>query len=151
MSKKQKLIPDAQQIRSLKSRMDTIAQNDPDYGALFDRLLSHGGYAVAPRPEPDLIKILDRAELRDGYDAELMRGQPINCHSNSALLWAENRDHSVIVTGWAMSDDGVWRQHSWVKHLGTGKIYETTNPRVLYYGFDLMPDETALFYDENVG
>ena len=80
-----------------------------------------------------------------------MRGRPINCRSNSALLWAENKDHSVIVTGWAMSDDGVWRQHSWVRHLGTGKIYETTEKRLLYYGFDLMPDEAELFYEENVG
>ena len=151
MSRKAKLTRDPEQIRILKSEMATIAQNDSDYGALFDLLLSHGGYAAAPRPENDLIKILDRGYLRDGRDAKLMRGRPIGCHSNSALLWTENRDNSVIVTGWAMSDDGVWRQHSWVKHLGTNQIYETTNERLLYYGFDLTTAEAELFYDENAG
>ena len=150
MSKKQKLIRDPEQIRKLKASMGSFVEQFPDYVELFDTLLSEGGYAVAPGVDPDLTKILDRGYLRDGRSAELMRGQPISCHSNAALLWAENRDHSVIVTGWAMSDDGVWRQHSWVKHLGTGKIYETTNPRVLYYGFDLTPDEAEVFYDENV-
>lgn len=150
MNKKQKLTRDPGQLRRLKPIMDTFAQGHPDHVELFDTLLSKGGYAVAPQVDPDLTKIIDRGYLQDGRGTKLMRGRPISCHANSALLWAENRDHSVIVTGWAMSDDGVWRQHSWVKHLGTGKIYETTQKRVLYYGFDLMPDEAELFYEENV-
>ncbi len=150
MSKKQKLTRDPVQIRKLKASMDSFVEQFPDHVELFETLLSQGGHAVAPQVEQDLTKVIDRGYLQDGRGAELMRGQPISCHSNAALLWAENRDHSVIMTGWALSDDGVWRQHSWVKHLGTGKIYETTNPRVLYYGFDLMQDEAELFYDENV-
>ncbi len=150
MSKKKKLTRNPGQVRQLKTRMAALAQAHPGHAELFDVLLSTGGYAVAAQVEQDITKILDRAELQDGRGAKLMRGRPISCHSNAALLWAENRDHSVIVTGWAMSADGVWRQHSWVKHLGTGKIYETTEKRVLYYGFALMPDEVELFYDENV-
>ncbi len=145
------LIRDPEQIHWLKAKMDAFVQDYPNHVELFDLLVTQGGYAVAPVLEPDLTNILTRGYHRDGRGAKLMLGQRSGCHPNSAHLWDQNRDNSAIVTGWAMSDDGVWRQHSWVKHLGTGKIYETTEERLLYYGFDLTPDEAELFYDYNVG
>lgn len=52
------------------------------------------------------------------------------------------------MTGWALTnDDGIWRQHSWVKE--SGRIIETTAERDLYFGFELTPEEAKTFAAEN--
>lgn len=102
------------------------------------------------REEPDLADILERGYLRSGRGARRAPGRPISCHENAARLWKKNPDSTVIVTGYALSKDGSWRQHSWVKDSTDDRIYETTNPRVAYFGFDLTPDESQRFYDGNV-
>jgi hypothetical protein len=141
---------DPEQIEALEQRMAAMAGEDPRYAALFDTLLQAGGDLIAAQEEPDLDKLLERGYLMPGRGAKRARGRPSGCHENAALLWDMNRDWASIVTGWALSDDGVWRQHSWVKDFVDGRIYETTEPRVLYFGFDLDPRESERFYDGNV-
>lgn len=130
--------------------MDALAREDPRYAALFDTLLQAGGETVAATEEPDLAKILKRGYLRSGRGARRAKGFPISCHENAALLWYKNPDQIVIVTGWALSKDGIWRQHSWAKDFIDGTIYETTRSRILYFGFDLDGPESERFYEGNV-
>ena len=52
-----------------------------------------------------------------------------------------------LVTGYALSDDGLWRQHSWV--MDDQVIYETTVKRTQYYGFVLDPAEAVRFWVTN--
>jgi len=134
----------------LDERMNAFVLKDPRYGALFDILLAAGGVAVAAVEEPDLARLLERGYLRSGRGAGRVRGRPISCHENAAYLWHDNPSGVVIVTGWALSKDGLWRQHSWVKDSGDDRLYETTNSRVAYFGFDLTPDESQRFYEGNV-
>jgi hypothetical protein len=130
--------------------MDALVRKDPRYADLFDILLMAGGEAVAEQDEPDLAKLLERGYLRSGRGSRRASGNPISCHENAARLWEMNPDSVVIVTGWALSKDGLWRQHSWVKDSVDGRLYETTRPRVAYFGFDLTPDESQRFYESNV-
>lgn len=117
------------------------------------RLLDFAGEAVClPGYEEDLENILEYGQFWLGYNAERIPGEPCQCHENSALLWRENRDITNICTGYALSEDGMWRQHSWLIHRKprSNKIVETTRPRVLYYGFALTPEMCEEFADENL-
>lgn len=116
------------------------------------RLLDFAGDAVClPGYEEDLDDILEYGQFWLRYNAERMRGEACQCHANSARIWEQNQDKSVICTGYALSADGMWRQHSWLIHRKprSNKIVETTRPRVLYYGFALTPDMCERFVDEN--
>ena len=98
-------------------------------------LLSLGG--------EDLV-ILDEGEseideiLKDGQVFEAtykkVRGEVCNCHQNVIEQKEKHPDKYRIVTGYALSDDGLWRQHSWLVDK-KNRTYETTMPRILYYGF----------------
>ena len=66
------------------------------------------------------------------------------CHRNIAALWIAKQGGLVgIGTGYALSDDGLWRQHSWgIRRNG---ILETTVGRVKYFGRALKGREANLF------
>jgi hypothetical protein len=70
------------------------------------------------------------------------------CHENAATIWAKDLKHTRIVTGYALSVDGLWRQHSWV--LKKDKLYETTVSRDKYFGIILDEVESAKFWVVNV-
>lgn len=55
-----------------------------------------------------------------------------DCHNNCDDLYKSNKITSVY-TGFALSDDGKWRLHSWGIDRN-GHIIETTCERVMYYG-----------------
>jgi hypothetical protein len=111
-----------------------------------------GGEEVCiPSLEDDLSKILSRGTLWPGHGAKRMPGRPSQCHENSCLCWEANQDRLFVATGYALSDDGMWRQHSWcVAPKGKGvTIIETTEPRELYFGFVMDLEETLDFGSEN--
>lgn len=125
---------------------------------LRDRLLSIGGCdVVLPIVEDDIDNILKYGQLWDNISSRLMKGRPCQCHSNSAELWYNNRDSSVthgefaliLCTGYALSRDGLWRQHSWLVQAKprSNVIIETTRGRVAYYGFGLTYAQANEFYD----
>jgi hypothetical protein len=109
-------------------------------------LLSIAGrnLVVPLTPDPDLPVLLERGELMHGY-VQLVRMQRSRCHPNAAKLWVRTpRKISAIGTGYALSDDGLWRQHSWgVKSDGT--LVETTIGRVQYFGLQLRGAEADMF------
>ena len=58
-----------------------------------------------------------------------------HCHQNVSAAWKSKRSlHRIIAigTGYALSPDGLWRQHSWGV-LRDG-LLETTEARVKYFG-----------------
>ena len=124
---------------------------------LIKKLLSIGGTRVAMHPEgeTDLDEIVSRGHLTRGSDARRIKGgDPIRCHSNSGDLWKKNRDTVSIETGYALSADGIWRQHSWVAWKDQPGILETTavpkgHKRVAYFGFPLTDAEAETFAKAN--
>jgi hypothetical protein len=65
-----------------------------------------------------------------------------------ALLYARNPRRFRIVTGYALSDDGLWRQHSWLHDTAGFRrrhTIETTERRIRYFGVWLDEDEARAF------
>ncbi len=129
------------QKKFYKKREKEIGQ--PDFIKLKNKLLSLGGEAVVPMYEEDLNKILRRGKVYDNKKIDIKRGYRNECHMNVGFL------HEVtgckITTGWALSDDGLWRQHTWCTN---NELYETTEKRKKYYGFTLNKEETEEFISE---
>ncbi len=136
--------PDSQRD-FLEIRRLEYLQIYPEYAKLEQRLLSMGGDMVVPRWEPDQNKILSHGKLwtRDNIKILIIGGTPSNCHGNVAKIWRSKPRQYRIATGWALSDDDLWRQHSWIIEERT--IIETTTPREKYFGFELTPREAQQF------
>lgn len=125
--------------------------------ALHRKLLSYGGLETCfPTNEPDILRILERGYLRSGTSL-MMTGEPSHCHSNVCNLWEQNRpDRDVrICTGYALSEDGLWRCHSWLLHVYNTatqhreRVIETTAKRIAYFGFEMTDAEAERFCSEN--
>jgi len=72
--------------------------------------------------------------------------QPNECHRNCATLWKLSPDAVSIVTGYCLSSDGMWREHTWLIDA-LDDIVETTLPRTRYFGIRLSPETAKEFCD----
>lgn len=123
--------------------------------ALRDKLLSFGGEEVClPAYEEDLFNILKYGQL--WYSSfESKKGEPSQCHRNACYCWDKNEDYADgtlrICTGYALSADGMWRQHSWLAYKTPRSVHivETTEPRKLYFGFAMTHKMCEEFYAQN--
>ncbi len=118
-------------------------QTYPEFTKLEQKLLSIAGDIVVPRVEPDHDKILSRGRQWIGHNIKIVRGRYRDCHNNVAKHWKRSPRRYRIATGWALSEDGLWRQHSWIIEGRT--LIETTTPREKYFGFELTPLEAKQF------
>jgi hypothetical protein len=119
---------------------------------LRDLLLSFGGSQVCmPGYDEDAARIIERGQLWYGDRIHMMRGRPSQCHRNSSYCWEANQDKTVLCTGYALSEDGMWRCHSWLVELRPrrNRIVETTEPRIAYFGFGMTTEEAWDFYFDN--
>ncbi len=121
---------------------------------LRDRLLSFGGEsACLPMIEEDLTDILEKGQFWFGSGAKRMKGADSQCHRNSCDLYESNKDNLDvrICTGYALSDDGMWRQHSWLicHSPRSNQISESHEHRIGYYGFVSTPEQCDRFCDAN--
>lgn len=120
---------------------------------LRDTLLAIGGEeACLPIQDPDLDHLMEYGQIWVGQKkVRMKRGEASRCHQNSAYLWQANRYYNAgifgVATGYAMSDDGVWRQHSWcvLKKPRSYQIVETTTPRELYFGVCMLGSDAERF------
>jgi len=74
------------------------------------------------------------------------------CHQNVANAALGGR--GTIVTGYSLSDDGLWREHSWLFDPAIARAFElveTTTPRLRYFGFILNADELRGFIRGELG
>lgn len=139
--------PDGSWLREARKAGITARTGNRDC-QLKKALLAIGGWgAVIPAIESDFVNILKRGRRFPGK-SKTMRGENCRCHSNSAACWDENRELCKICTGYALSRDGVWRQHSWV-YTNNGVVVETTEKRVQYFGYILTEDECEEFHAQN--
>jgi len=92
-----------------------------------------------------LDALLYRAEFQEGTSLSYRRKagmRAISCHENASRLWREDHENR-LVTGYALSKDGTWRQHSWCER--DGRIIETTLQRIRYWGMEMRGEEAARF------
>lgn len=161
----------AEQMRSLyPNKVSSLGTADAEWNykdmsddeiTLVKHLLSFGGVRVCiPGAEEDAKNILQRGQLWFGDHSVYKKGLPNRCHANSGALWHANRSRKLdgsyrmelaLATGYALSDDGLWRQHSWcvLRKPRSVTIVETTTKRELYFGFLLNADESYEFVFNN--
>lgn len=128
-----------------KGKLDKQCNNTLE---LRKACLNFGGEEVClPYMDEDKEKIIIRGQIWYGDKITMMKGEDSQCHYNSALLWEVNKDKFRIATGYALSDDGMWRQHTWCIWLKPrqNRIIETTVKRELYYGFVMTEKECEEF------
>ncbi len=119
------------------------ASVDAGWPALEARLLAVGGDRVVPMPELHIAILLARGRVFAGRRARKVWGWENECHGNSVVHYLDSRGRLEIATGYGLSGDGLWRQHSW---LWDGeRVLETTVKRRTYYGVVLTPVEAAGF------
>lgn len=99
---------------------------------LHRRLVSLGGWAVCVRDEDIAPVLLAEGSAASGAGAEMRIGRPRDCHDNCRELTRQDPALSWH-HGYALSTDGMWREHSWCVRPDGG-IVETTVERVAYYG-----------------
>lgn len=125
---------DKEQKRILDRRFREAAKLQPDLRLLRRLLLGLGGiHLVAPTsPDPTLPLMIDAGFVMAGPVVRRTMGKS-QAHRNVAEIWAKKKHELVgIGTGYALSADGLWREHTW--GLRREGILETTAPRVKYFG-----------------
>jgi hypothetical protein len=134
---------------SLRNRAARAIAATPGLGELRGRLLERDGREVVlVWHEPHVGQLLSRGRDFNAADPDTCILGESMCHSNAALLWRLSLGEVGIVTGYALSGDGLWRQHSW--GLRGERVVETTRPRVRYFGFKLTGEEAEKFASENL-
>ncbi len=132
----------------LSHRLREAISNQPELGRLKELLLELGGeFLVAPpKPDQDVPMLLEHGFLMSGpITLNVMKSS--SCHQNVALVWMRKEFEIVgIATGYALSADGLWRQHTWGV-LRNG-ILETTEDRLKYFGL-LFQGKRADFFAES--
>jgi hypothetical protein len=116
-----------------------------DWSGWCRTLLAHGGDLVVPPrdPEPNLAELRSAATPATGA-VRHVDGDASECHGNTAALWIR-AEADAIGTGYALSDDGLWRQHSWGVDAD-GTVVETTERRVAYVGVVLTDPADAVMF-----
>jgi hypothetical protein len=129
---------DTEQKTFLNRRFREAVRGQPELKRLRSILLRMGGiFLVAPpRSDGDIPMLLESGFLTSGpITVKIMKRS--SCHQNIAALWKCHKAGIVAIgTGYALSEDGLWRQHSWgIRRDG---LLETTQPRVKYFGLVLQ-------------
>lgn len=118
---------------------------------LINKILKFGGHEVCmPLIEEDFKNIINRGVFIYGHGACLIKGNPSDCHRNSCAIYENDGSGDIIImTGYALSSDGLWRQHSWCYDMEIQQVIETTKKRVAYFGFPMTHDEADDFCFDN--
>ncbi len=119
---------------------------------LYRTLLEFAGNGVVfPDEEEDLDFMLSYGQFWLGRNLKMMKGRPNQCHANTSELFLNNHDVTRICTGYALSEDGLWRCHSWLMWIKprSCQIVETTVKRLAYYGFVMNESLSLQFASAN--
>lgn len=118
---------------------------------LRERLIAIGGENAAvndnldgenPLNSKSIDLILDYGQLLySGYNAVINPFTEYgNCHESSLKFHLANMKSTKLCYGYALSEDGLWREHSWILLMGKNNIIECTPiRRLVYYGV-VLPD-----------
>jgi hypothetical protein len=141
---------DERQGAMFSARLEEQDVSHPGYRDAWERferlVLQHGGRRVVPPLKPDPLIDLLTAEARvvDGASIAVRSGDPGECHRNAVGLWRTGQC-DAIATGYALSKDGLWREHSW--GVRDGEPVETTVARLKYFGIVMTDDRATWFAD----
>jgi hypothetical protein len=131
----------ADQMSILDRRLNSLGIHFPLLFALKEKLTKIAGEMIVPSEDSDLHQIINEVNLLDKYMVRLEPGVAGQCHRNVAHYSATKGYR--ICTGWALSDDGLWHQHSWC--LAGNELVETTVKRQRYFGIFVDGKDAEVF------
>jgi hypothetical protein len=155
---------DRSQAKFLRQRTARMLKAVPAYANLRKRLLRIGGIDVVPpvidsssaaqlaRQRYDVGQVLQAGRTWSGARAKIEQMETNSCHRNVARICTSRCGH--IASGWALSMDGLWREHSWlVRSEGSANesLIETTISWLLYHGYILNDEEMNWFIRAELG
>lgn len=116
---------------------------DPRYLLLANLLDDHvsNDYSIIVaeyEPTEDLTDLLsDKSQFfkTDLFKYKRIKGRVSQCHDNSVEYVCKKPEKRKLYTGYALSEDHLWRQHSWVIE-NNDTIVETTEKRLCYFGYE---------------
>ncbi len=109
-------------------------RKQPDLKRLKALLLRFGGDFLVPPPDSDgIVPVLLGFGFLTNGPITMKTMKVRSCHENVAAVW-KARKFGIIAfaTGFALSNDGLWRRHSW--GILRDGVLETTEPRLMYFG-----------------
>src|SRR6185312_10293402 len=94
-------------------RLRAAIISQPEIKLLRALLLELGGVELVAAFDPDApLLILSGFAMSGSVENKVMERNA--CHKNISVLWIAKQSRLVgIGTGYALSNDGLWRQHSW--------------------------------------
>ena len=113
--------------------------------SLKAKLFAIGGNKISPQHCPFVSEIASHGVLVE-LPVKLRQMDGNRCHHNVARLWEQRKKHSrlkAIATGYALSEDGMWRWHTW--GLAATHILETTVVRLQYFGIPMDAEDADAF------
>jgi hypothetical protein len=137
-----------------------LADGTDDERRLNEKLVAIGGdiLVFAPpdmKPNPEfnqqwVLWQLEHGQLMDS-PVTLKRKEKSGCHRNVATIW-RRKQYGIggICSGYGLSDDGLWRAHTW-GILPDGGLLETTEKREKYFGLVQVGEMADMFADMALG
>jgi len=130
---------------SFKQRTNQAFEQKPHLKPLFKKLLSLGGKGVVlwngSNGINSVAHLLAEGQVFSNRGLKVVEGEPSRCHDNVFALWKTEPERYMVVTGYGLSKDGIWRPHSWCVDRKTRKITETTERRTKYFGVEFSKAE----------
>jgi hypothetical protein len=123
--------------------------NRRDIKLTQERLLAIGGKKISPQPNEYIQCLASHGQLMD-CPVIFREMEPSQCHENVRELWLKKRPKSrllAICTGYGLTEDDMWRPHSWGLSRTAGKIsiIETTVIRSKYFGVMFNREGSDIF------
>jgi hypothetical protein len=136
-----------EQKKLLRGHLKVALEHQREIRILRKLLLRIGGEELVARPDKDVPLLVEYGFVMAG-PVITKRVALGDCHGNLARFWRDKRSQLAgIGTGYALSNDGLWRQHSWgVRREG---ILETTEDRLKYFGILLQGPVADSFAAKN--
>ena len=113
--------------------------------SLKAKLFAIGGNQISPQPCPFVSEIASHGVLVE-LPVKLRQMDGNRCHHNVGSLWEQRKKYSrlkAIATGYALSEDGMWRWHTW--GLAATHILETAVVRLQYFGIPMDAEDADAF------
>ncbi len=151
---------DEDRVQFFAERRSRVLPLFHPYADLRSKLLGIGGLEVVlPRYDElsegqrnrqryETMRILDEGQSWPGHLAQLEPMEDSSCHINAAVLF--KKGVGTIASGFTLSEDGLWREHSWLLKE-TDQLIETTVLRLLYHGYVLSEQEQLWFVTSELG
>jgi hypothetical protein len=138
---------EAERAEWLRARSAEVLAAEPRAAEVERRLLDHGGHTVLLWSSMiGLDGFLAEGRYYPTSRIRSWKGEPSNCHGNAGLLYVLTQGLVRVMTGFALSADGLWRGHSWGVDQEDGWVVETTERRVRYYGYPVTDDDALAFF-----